>query len=118
MPVLAFIKDLIIATFAQMTSLFVGVFLFGLLIHFISHITFKSIERAFWNKGTYFVAWLGTPIHELGHALFCVIFMHRIVEIEFFKPDPLTGTLGYDTINGIAQIHGRYWVIFSLPSAQ
>jgi len=95
MPVLAFIKDLIIATFAQMTSLFAGLFLFGLLIHFISHITFKSIERAFWSKGTYFVAWLGTPIHELGHALFCVIFMHKIVEIEFFKPDPLTGTLGY-----------------------
>jgi hypothetical protein len=41
------------------------------------------------------VAWLGTPIHELGHALFCVIFLHRIVEIKFFKPDPLTGTLGY-----------------------
>lgn len=95
MPVLAFIKDLSIATFAQMTSLFAGVFLFGLLIHFISHSTFKSIERAFWSKGTYFVAWLGTPIHELGHALFCVIFMHKIVEIEFFKPDPLTGTLGY-----------------------
>jgi hypothetical protein len=41
------------------------------------------------------VAWLGTPIHELGHALFCLIFFHRIVEIKFFKPDPLTGTLGY-----------------------
>ena len=95
MLVLAFIKDLFIATFAQMTSLFAGVFLFGMLIHLISHMTFKSIERAFWSKGTYVVAWLGTPIHELGHALFCVIFMHRIVEIELFKPDPNTGTLGY-----------------------
>ncbi len=95
MPVLTFITDLIIATFSQMASLFVGIFLFGLLIHFISHITFKSIERAFGSKGTYIVAWLGTPIHELGHVLFCVIFMHKIVEIEFFKPDPLTGTLGY-----------------------
>ena len=95
MLVLAFIKDLFIATFAQMTSLFAGVFLFGMLIHLISHMTFKSIERAFWSKGTYVVAWLGTPIHELGHALFCVIFMHRIVEIELFKPDPITGTLGY-----------------------
>ena len=95
MPVLAFIKDLIIATFSQMASLFAGLFLFGLLIHFISQLTFKSLERSFGSKGTYLVAWLGTPIHELGHALFCVIFMHKIVEIEFFKPDPLTGTLGY-----------------------
>ena len=95
MSVLGFIKDLIIATFSQMASLFAGLFLFGLLIHFISQLTFKSLEKSFGSKGTYFVAWLGTPIHELGHAIFCVIFMHKIVEIEFFKPDPLTGTLGY-----------------------
>lgn len=95
MPVLVFIKDLLAATFSQMVSLFAGVFIFGLLINFISQFTFKSLERSFGSKGTYFVAWLGTPIHELGHALFCLIFLHRIVEIKFFKPDPLTGTLGY-----------------------
>jgi ABC-type multidrug transport system fused ATPase/permease subunit len=95
MPVLLFIKELIIATFSQMASLFAGVVIFGLLINFISQFTFKSLERAFGRKGVYFVAWLGTPIHELGHALFCVIFMHKIAKIEFFKPDPLTGTLGY-----------------------
>jgi len=95
MTILVFIKDLLIGTFGQMASLLAGVFLFGLLIHFISLITFRSIEKAFGSKGIYIVAWLGTPIHELGHAIFCVIFMHKIVEIKFFKPDPLTGTLGY-----------------------
>jgi hypothetical protein len=95
MAILTFIKELIITTFSQMVSLFAGIFVFGLLIHFVSQLTFKSIEKAFWSKGTYLVAWLGTPIHELGHALFCVIFMHKIVEIELFKPDPITGTLGY-----------------------
>jgi hypothetical protein len=95
MSVLVFIKDLIVATFSQLASLFGGIALFGLLIHFISQLTFKSLERAFGRKGVYFVAWLGTPIHELGHALFCLIFMHKIIKVEFFKPDPLTGTLGY-----------------------
>ncbi len=95
MTALVFIKDLVVATLSQMASLFAGVFIFGLLIHFISQLTFKSLERSFGSKGVYFVAWLGTPIHELGHALFCIIFLHRIVEIRFFKPDPLTGTLGY-----------------------
>jgi len=95
MTALVFVKDLVVATLSQMASLFAGVFIFGLLIHFISQLTFKSLERSFGSKGVYFVAWLGTPIHELGHALFCVIFLHRIVEIKFFKPDPLTGTLGY-----------------------
>jgi hypothetical protein len=95
MFVLLFLKELIIATFSQMASLFAGVVVFGLLINLISQLTFKSLERSFGRKGVYFVAWLGTPIHELGHALFCVIFLHKIVEIEFFKPDPITGTLGY-----------------------
>jgi len=92
---LLFIKDLLVATFGQLASLFGGIVVFGLLIQFISQLTFRSLENAFGRKGVYFVAWLGTPVHELGHALFCLIFFHRIVEIRFFKPDPVYGTLGY-----------------------
>jgi hypothetical protein len=95
MPVLLFIEDLVLATLGQMASLFAGIFIFGLLIHFISQFTFKSLEKSFGSKGVYFVAWLGTPIHEMGHALFCLIFFHKIDDIKFFKPDPVTGTLGY-----------------------
>jgi hypothetical protein len=95
MTVLLFIKDLVLATLGQMASLFLGIFIFGLLIHFISQLTFKSLDKSFGSKGVYFVAWLGTPIHELGHALFCLIFFHKIDDIKFFKPDPVTGTLGY-----------------------
>jgi hypothetical protein len=95
MDALIFIKDLLLATLGQMAALFLGFFIFGLLIHFISQLTFKSLANAFGPWGTYFVAWLGTPVHELGHALFCLIFMHKIEEIRFFKPDQNTGTLGY-----------------------
>jgi len=95
MTVLIFIKDLVVATFSQMASLLGGIVLFGLLINLVSQLTFKSLERSFGRKGVYFVAWLGTPIHELGHAIFCLIFAHKITDIQFFRPDPLTGTLGY-----------------------
>lgn len=95
MSVFGFIKDLIIATVSQMVSLFGGIVVFGLLIHFISRLTFDTLARAFGRKGMYVVAWLGTPVHELGHAVFCIIFAHKITDIAFFKPDPLTGTLGY-----------------------
>jgi hypothetical protein len=95
MTVLIFIKDLLLATLGQMVSLFAGLFIFGLLIQFISQLTFKSLERSFGSKGVYLLAWLGTPLHELGHALFCVIFGHRIEEMRLFSPDPATGTLGY-----------------------
>src|SRR4030067_2216374 len=95
MSFLIFIKDLLLATLAQMASLFLGIFIFGLLIQFISQLSFKSLGNAFGPGGTYLVAWLGTPGHELGHALFCLIFGHKIEEIRFFKPDKDTGTLGF-----------------------
>jgi hypothetical protein len=36
----------------------------------------------------------GVVIHELGHAFFCVIFGHRIVRMNLFRPQP-DGTLGF-----------------------
>ena len=95
MSVAEFFKDLFVLTFSQIISLFAGAFVFGLLIHFISHFTFNSLGRAFGPAGTYLVAWLGTPIHELGHIIFCLIFGHKITKVELFSPDPKTGTLGY-----------------------
>jgi hypothetical protein len=95
MTVLIFVKDLLLATLGQIATLFLGIVIFGLLIHFISQLTFKSLGNTYGPWGTYFVAWLGTPIHELGHALFCLIFGHRIEDMQIFKADPNSDTLGY-----------------------
>ena len=36
---------------------------------------------------------IGTPIHELSHAIACLLFMHKITKIEMFSPKP-NGQLG------------------------
>ncbi|MFB6341539.1 hypothetical protein ACE01N_02400 [Saccharicrinis sp. FJH2] len=42
-----------------------------------------------------FVASIGVPIHETGHAIFALIFGHKITEIKLFKRDTSDGRLGY-----------------------
>ena len=52
-------------------------------------------SRAFGRKGFLLTAWIGVPIHELGHAIMCVLFRHKIVATQFFPTDTSQGALGY-----------------------
>lgn len=34
------------------------------------------------------VSIIGTPVHEFGHAMMCVVFGHKIHEVKFYSPEP------------------------------
>lgn len=70
------------------------IFLFGFIIALCNsrfYANFGSRARAV----CYATGFIGTPIHEFSHALMCLIFRHRIIEIKLFTPDSEDGTLGY-----------------------
>ena len=46
-------------------------------------------------RGILFTAWIGTPIHELGHIFFAKIFRHKLGNMHFFRPNKTTGELGH-----------------------
>lgn len=38
---------------------------------------------------------IGTPIHELAHAFTATLFGMKVTKVVFFRPDPVSQTLGY-----------------------
>ena len=70
-------------------------FVFGFALGKVQEATHKNYHRVMGWKGILWTAWIGTPIHELGHALLAKIFKHKIVSFSLFKPNQETGGLGY-----------------------
>ncbi len=84
------------ATFLQL------IFLLGplLLLAFIMHLVAQKTEKLGYsvlghNLYIYGFAWLGTIVHELGHAVTAIAFGHKIVDMELFTPNSPNGTLGH-----------------------
>ena len=83
------------ATGIQLLILVIPLLVLALAMNIVSLVTQR------WAVGLLgFTAWLilfkavGTPIHEMGHAIFCILFGHQIEKINWFNPAP-DGTLGY-----------------------
>ena len=94
--VLLYIWKATLASLVQIGIFFVPGLVLTLAVNYASTLlqrrALATIGRG-WYLGLF--GWLGTIIHELGHALFCVIFRHKITHMKLFDPDPETGTLGY-----------------------
>lgn len=74
----------------------VGVFIVvGFLLGFLEKHSNRYLTKSFGRKGVLATAWIGTPIHELGHAIMCIIFRHKIIEIKLLQFNDPNGVLGY-----------------------
>jgi hypothetical protein len=86
--------DLLICILAQLLLSIGAIALVGLTIGWLN----RTFCRQFGNYSrTVLIVTgiIGTSIHELGHAFFCVIFRHKIQEMKLFIPNPRDDTLGY-----------------------
>ncbi len=66
----------------------------GLTVHLIARSFSALLGR---SSGRLFdiTAPIGTPIHELGHAVMCKIFGHKIVKMKLWSPRAENGVYGY-----------------------
>jgi hypothetical protein len=68
---------------------------FGLVVGLMNKAFYKLVGYKFGRIVCIVTGFIGTPIHEIGHTLFCLIFGHKIVEVKLYQPNNADGTLGY-----------------------
>ncbi len=94
----------------QLVALLLLPAILGVLLHVTERGTQEWLRRALGWKGViWWTGWLGTPVHELSHAVVSLAFLHRIHEIKLFEPHPEDGVLGYVRYS-FPQSGWRWWL--------
>lgn len=81
----------------EMISLVGLLIVIGLVLGLMERQANRYFFAAFGYKGILATAWLGTPVHEMGHALMCLIFGHKIIDMRLLMINRADGTLGFVT---------------------
>jgi len=96
MFILHYLLEVLKATLIQSLLLFGLFIILAFMMNLIARQNEKTGISVFGLKVyLYLFAWLGTAVHETGHALFALLFRHKITSMKLFSPDLASGTLGY-----------------------
>lgn len=95
----------------------VPLILLGLIAETLSRMT-RNVAVTSRIQGPHFTrvtGWIGVPIHEIGHALFAILFGHRLRTIQLFNSRATDREpLGYVTYSynrqSVRQVAGTFFV--------
>jgi len=87
------VQKLLLNALEQFVSLVGIVFIAGFIISLFNRMFYSLVGNS--RAVLYSTSFIGTPIHELSHAVMCILFGHKILEIKLFQMDSDDGTLGY-----------------------
>jgi hypothetical protein len=69
--------------------------LVGIVLGIIENRANFYTQRVLGRKGVLATAWIGTPVHELGHLLMCYLFRHKVGKFKLVDLKAVDGVLGY-----------------------
>jgi hypothetical protein len=94
--VVSYFWKVVYVTLVQLITILGPGLVLALVMNYVSEFVERRAMSAMgrgWYLGLF--GWLGTTVHELSHAVFCLVFGHEITEMKLFEPDRKTGILGY-----------------------
>ncbi|APC38667.1 metalloprotease family protein [Clostridium estertheticum] len=106
--------DLIIKTCLD-TIYMTGMIIFvGFILGFLRNHSIENFQRSFGWKAVATTAIIGVPIHELSHAILCLVFRHKISKLVLLQRKDENGVLGYVNHaynpNSIYQQTGNFFI--------
>jgi hypothetical protein len=95
---LYFILSVFLYTFLQIINIFAQIIVFGFLLYAFATLTRSLYAKTLGPRAElYITGWIGTPVHEMSHAIFCLIFKHKIDDMKLFTMKSTNGVIGYVT---------------------
>lgn len=106
------LQTIIVNIITQLIYFVFFIFIVGFIIALLNRLFYMIVKQK--RSICYATGFIGTPIHEMSHALFCLIFFHKIKEIKLFQIDEESGVLGYVNHSynrkNIYQLIGNYFI--------
>lgn len=92
---MTFVIELLIRTCIETVYLIGMIVLIGLLLGILRNKSIINFQRSFGSKALMITGLVGVPVHEVSHAIFALLFGHKITKIKLFQKPDENGVMGY-----------------------
>lgn len=88
----AYLKLVLLLSARQFIFLFALSLILSYLMHLVNIRLLNQSHRLFGGKAyNWLFGWISVPVHELGHAIFAILFGHKITRLVLFDPEARSG---------------------------
>lgn len=92
---MTFLIELLARSFIETLYIAGMIILVGLLLGVLRNSSIRNFQRSFGSKVLMITGIIGVPIHELSHAVFALLFGHKITKIKLLQKPNENGVMGY-----------------------